>query len=319
MVAETRKNKDGNDDEEEEDNFSEDEKDSDEDSANGSDNDDEDDSEDSANNGSDNDTEDASEEGNKNKKNGSDNDDEDDSEDSANNGSDNDAEDASKEGKKKNGSDNDDERKDSEDSANNCGDAEDASEEGKKKKKKKKEKKKEKPEPTIKWAKSKAKTLLYKFIREGRVPGEAKDANGKRTAKLKDIYDLHPEFALYQYSKFSARLSSLRTTTRGRNHRARIDQESFENIISNHSVSLLSPKGYIQWQYSEAQELLKEDLEAKVHETMSRFELYGSRPEYYQNFPLDAFRDKVNQEIRTAKYLYTLKIRGKDARKPKKK
>jgi hypothetical protein len=54
---------------------------------------------------------------------------------------------------------------------------------------------------------------------------------------------------------------------------------------------------------------LKEDLEAKEHETMRRFELYGSRPEYHENFPLDAFRDKV----------YTLKIRGKDARKLKKK
>jgi hypothetical protein len=68
-------------------------------------------------------------------------------------------------------------------------------------------------------------------------------------------------------------------------------------------------------QYSEAQELVKEDLEAGLHKTMSRMDLYGSRPEYYEHFPLDAFRDKVNQEIRTAKYLYTLKIRGKDARK----
>jgi hypothetical protein len=50
---------------------------------------------------------------------------------------------------------------------------------------------------------------------------------------------------------------------------------------------------------------------------MIRMDLYGSRPEYYENFPLDAFRDKVNQEIRTAKYLYTLKIRGNDARKKK--
>ena len=64
---------------------------------------------------------------------------------------------------------------------------------------------------------------------------------------------------------------------------------------------------------------MKEYLAAKVHKMLSRFELYGSRPEYYQNFPLDAFRDKVNQEIRTSKYLYTLKVRGKGANKPKKK
>jgi hypothetical protein len=44
-------------------------------------------------------------------------------------------------------------------------------------------------------------------------------------------------------------------------------------------------------------------------------DLHGSCPEYNENFPPNAFRDKLNQEIWTAKYLYTLKIRGKDARK----
>jgi hypothetical protein len=144
-----------------------------------------------------------------------------------------------------------------------------------------------------------------------------KDADRKRTANLKDIYNIRPEFALDHYGKFSARLSSLRKTIRDLNNRARLDQEAFDNIISKHSMSFLSHKGYIQWQYSEAQELLKEDLEAELHKMMSRMDLYGSRPEYFENFPLDAFRDKVNQEIQTAKYLYTLKIQGKDARKKK--
>jgi hypothetical protein len=53
---------------------------------------------------------------------------------------------------------------------------------------------------------------------------------------------------------------------------------------------------------------LKEDLEAGLHKTMSRMDLYGSQSAYYENFPLNAFRDKVNQEIGTAKYLYTLEI-----------
>jgi hypothetical protein len=36
---------------------------------------------------------------------------------------------------------------------------------------------------------------------------------------------------------------------------------------------------------------------------------------YYENFPLDVFRDKVKQEIRTSKYLYTIEERGMDPQK----
>ena len=110
---------------------------------------------------------------------------------------------------------------------------------GKRKKKKKDEKK---DEPRIKWKRSKAKKLLYDDIQEGRVPGEAKDANGNRTANLKDIYDQRPEFALYLYSKFSARLSSLWKTIKERNNGTRLDQEAFDNIISNHSVAFFHTK-----------------------------------------------------------------------------
>jgi hypothetical protein len=53
-----------------------------------------------------------------------------------------------------------------------------------------KKKKKEKPKPKIKRKKSKAKRLLHEDIQEGRVPGEVKDMDGKRTANLKGIYNL---------------------------------------------------------------------------------------------------------------------------------
>jgi hypothetical protein len=65
---------------------------------------------------------------------------------------------------------------------------------------KKKKQKKQKGEPENKWARSEAKRLLYNDICEGRVPGEAKDGEGKSTMELKDIYALRPEFALYLYS-----------------------------------------------------------------------------------------------------------------------
>ena len=188
---------------------------------------------------------------------------------------------------------------------------------GTKKKKKKKKKKTQKGEPTIKWARSEAKRLLYNDIREGRVPGKAKDGEGKSIMALKDIYALRPEFALYLYSLFSSRLSSLRTTVQDRDSRAALDAEAMESIIANHEPKVFSYKGYANWQYSEAQELLKQDLLDGIEKTMSKKEFWASRSAYYENYPLGAFRDKVMQEIRTGKYLHTLEVRGKDTREKK--
>ena len=168
-------------------------------------------------------------------------------------------------------------------------------------------------EPKVAWAKSKARSLLYDDLVAGLVPLESKDETGRKTTpSLRDIYDMHAEFALYHYSKFSSRLSSLRSIVKERKSRAEIDQQLFEAFISNHPASANSHKGYIQWQGSEAQKLARQDIAEDRHKTpMGKKGLYNSRAEYYENFPLKVFRDKLNQEIKTAKYLYTLKAKGK--------
>jgi hypothetical protein len=86
---------------------------------------------------------------------------------------------------------------------------------------------------------------MYNDIREGRVPLEAKDANGKSTMALKDIYALHEELSLYLYSKFSSRLSSLRGTVQDRDSRAALDEEALLSVSRNHQPTMFSHKGYI--------------------------------------------------------------------------
>jgi hypothetical protein len=144
---------------------------------------------------------------------------------------------------------------------------------------------------------------------DGLVPLKAKD--DEFLMDIHDIYSMRPETSLYSYAKFSSRLSSLRKTIKDANTRAEDDEEAFENYKQNHAPSSFSHKGYIQWQGSEAQELLLEDMEAGLHEQLEKKELWLSRKEYCENFPLRAFRDKIYQEIRTAKYLHTLKVKGK--------
>jgi hypothetical protein len=167
-------------------------------------------------------------------------------------------------------------------------------------------------EPKTKWKDSKARLLLYKDLTDGNIPRDAKDSNGRFLVPLmKEIYNMHQEYKLYDPAKFSSRLSSLRTTYHECMMRDEMDIEAFDNYRRNHQPSLFSHLGYPEWQGSEAQRLLKIDLEEKKQDTMSKVDLWNSKPEFCENFPLKVFRDKINQEIRTAKYLHTCRERGK--------
>jgi hypothetical protein len=174
------------------------------------------------------------------------------------------------------------------------------------------QKRKEKfKESKTKWGKSKARDLLYKDLRDGNIPRQALDEHGRSTMRLEDVFQMHPELhKLHDRKKFSSRLSELRKVHDECMFCAEIDQEAFEKCRKNHQPSLFSHKGHPEWQGSEAQKLLKLDTEAGKHTRMSKTDLHESNIEHYENFPLDAFRDKVCQELRTAKCLHTCRERG---------
>jgi hypothetical protein len=166
-------------------------------------------------------------------------------------------------------------------------------------------------EPKVKWEKSHAKKILYNMIMEGSIPDEDDESED-----LERIYIMHEEFSKYDYFKFKDRLSRLRKKIQDLNRRADDDWEAYQVYISNHKPAIFSSKGYIQWQGSTAQEMLWEDMEAGKHKTMTPKELWLSREDVYvKEFPLDAFRSKLQQEIRTAKYLHTLEVREKAKKK----
>ena len=64
-----------------------------------------------------------------------------------------------------------------------------------------------------------------------------------------------------------------------------------------------------------AQALALKHIKENVHKKMKWSEWHGQHSNFYEYFPLDAFKDKIPQEIKTAKYLYTLEIRGRDTRR----
>jgi hypothetical protein len=62
---------------------------------------------------------------------------------------------------------------------------------------------------------------------------------------------------------FPSRLSLLQKIIKDANNQAQANQEAVENFKNNHLLSLLSHKGYIQWEGSKAQELHLHDMEQK--------------------------------------------------------
>jgi len=155
------------------------------------------------------------------------------------------------------------------------------------------------------WKKSKAKQRLYELLMDGVIP-----IDNNNTMTFEEMYLLDEEFGKFEYKQFKGRVNRMRAKIQELDSRSTADLEAFRNFKRNHKPSLFSHKGYIQWQGSTAQEFLWDDIDAYLKDpTKKPKDLWLSRKEYRDEFPLDAFRDKIKQEIRTAKY-----IRTRDAR-----
>ena len=129
---------------------------------------------------------------------------------------------------------------------------------------------------------------------------------------------MHPEYALWDFDAFPCQLAGIRKIIKNRNARAEDDQAAFDKFVKNNEISIFSHQGFIQWQGSDAQKLLKKDIKNGVLEKYTKdkykhpkMEYWLSRPEFYDKFPLNVFHDKIQQEILTGKYWHTMKVKGK--------
>lgn len=164
-------------------------------------------------------------------------------------------------------------------------------------------------EPKISWTKSKARKLLYADIKAGVASEDLSN---------QEVYTMRPEYAAYCWEMFPGRLKYLRGKVADNQHMALQDQSAFDDFVANNPVFYYNSKGLIQWQGSDAQRLCKKDLNGGLFEGKGKYRrLYNSRPEYNMEFPFENFKDRVRQEIRTAKLLHTIAVRGKAYGNPK--
>jgi hypothetical protein len=74
-----------------------------------------------------------------------------------------------------------------------------------------------------------------------------------------------------------------------------------------HPKNALNHRGEPRWEGSEAVRLLRLDMDEGKHHTMRPRDLYQTRPQYYENYPLTVFRGHIDQEERRRKYFVFLK------------
>ncbi|CAJ1928932.1 unnamed protein product [Cylindrotheca closterium] len=117
-------------------------------------------------------------------------------------------------------------------------------------------------EPKIKWRHSRARVLLYDDIERGVLQFDDED---QPMISLKDIYAMHPEYADYLFVNFERRLIALKDLFDELIRRADDDIAALENYMANHEISEVNWLGMIQWQGSEAQEYVIEDIDEDAH------------------------------------------------------
>ena len=143
------------------------------------------------------------------------------------------------------------------------------------------------PEP---WRNSKAKKLLRKGIIDGDYP---------ESMEPELIFYSKPEFQEYDFDRFKDNLDNLREAIEL--HQDRADDDA-SHLAHDHLLRGDPPaqtaKGYPRWEGSDAEKLLKADVDAGRHLAMEPSELHAFREEY-EEFPLKVFRDHIQQETRS--------------------
>jgi hypothetical protein len=141
-----------------------------------------------------------------------------------------------------------------------------------------------KPPP---WRTSLARKLLKQDIIDHKAPASMAPY---------DVYLMRSNYWLWKYENFRSNLNNLRKAIAKDQQRAADDAAFLGKDLEVNPLPEDIPQGYPRWNGSEAERLLKLDVDAGLHEAMSTGELRMSKDEY-QEFPCKVFAKHVYQEV----------------------
>ncbi len=82
------------------------------------------------------------------------------------------------------------------------------------------------------------------------------------------------------------------------------DSAALANDRLLHPVPTHNHRGEPRWEGSEAQRLLRQDIDLGNHLDLMPRDLFMSEPDYYDNYPLEVFRKHIEQEVKLRKFLH---------------
>jgi hypothetical protein len=142
-------------------------------------------------------------------------------------------------------------------------------------------------EPDAVWRTSGGKALLSKWLKDEVLPDSMQPT---------DVYIMSTEFKKFKYANFVTNLWTLPKSVRQQNLSAAFDQNALANDQRLFPTPSIMDWGYLRWQGSEAERLLKSNVNSK-NERMAPQKLhYESQPEY-QLFTSKLFREHLYQEV----------------------
>ena len=153
------------------------------------------------------------------------------------------------------------------------------------------------------WADSEGKKLLLQDLRSGVIP---LDPNAMKPATA---FRLRPDaFSVPNYAEgmrlFAGRLRAAREQIKEKRERSSLEAAALEEDRKVHPKPTTNHRGEPRWEGSAAERLLKDDIAAGKHKTMTPMQLFHSRPEYQSGvFTLRVFRDHIYQEERLLKFI----------------
>ena len=153
----------------------------------------------------------------------------------------------------------------------------------------------------VKWRDSEAKKFLQQDLISGDIPLDSS------TLAPQEVYLQRTAFADFgEYDKFPARLRGLRSQITDKNNRGASDSIALAHDRRIFPKPTHNGRGEPRWEGSDAERLLKLDIDEGKHKTMQPKELHQSRGEF-QNYKLKLFREHIYQEEKRCKFLASFK------------
>ena len=150
--------------------------------------------------------------------------------------------------------------------------------------------------PLMPWDKCLARTLLQRDLMNGVVPLSGYVMNGRK------VQQTRPEYMAYDLEFFNDRLQTMRANMRKQHNNSQQDAIAYAHDRVMYPTPTHNANGILRWEGSEAETLLRTDVDSGVHNAMTPKQMYLSRPAY-QMFSQRKFAGHIYQELRRRKFV----------------